>query len=138
MCFIIITAKYFYREFCKALGNELLIIPSKSSFSNYPTPHFFMQNSTLLQQPKTAPKERKYHIFVALERGLNVSRLANIQPTVIESQIYGIFSLWERLPCLRQPKFCIKKANQKGLEPPTHGSGNRCSIQLSYWSTGSL
>lgn len=28
--------------------------------------------------------------------------------------------------------------NQKGLEPPTHGSGNRCSIQLSYWSIGKL
>ena len=42
---------------------------------------------TLLQQPQTAPKERRYPIFVALERGLNMSRLANIQPTAIESQI---------------------------------------------------
>ena len=40
-----------------------------------------------LQQPKTAPKERRYPIFVALERGLNVSMKANIQPAVIESQI---------------------------------------------------
>ena len=38
-------------------------------------------------QPKTAPPERKYPIFVALERGLNVSIQANIQPTAIESQI---------------------------------------------------
>ena len=40
-----------------------------------------------LQQPKTAPGESRYPIFVALERGLNVSHLANIQPAVIESQI---------------------------------------------------
>ena len=33
-----------------------------------------------------APQERRYPIFVTLERGLNVSFLANIQPTVIESQ----------------------------------------------------
>ena len=36
---------------------------------------------------KTAPEERRHPIFVALERGLNVSLLANIQPTGIESQI---------------------------------------------------
>ena len=41
----------------------------------------------LLLQPKTAPEERRYPIFVALERGLNESVSANIQPTVIESQI---------------------------------------------------
>ena len=35
----------------------------------------------------TAPQERRYPIFVALERGLDVSMEANIQPTVIESQI---------------------------------------------------
>ena len=34
-----------------------------------------------------APKESRSPIFVALERGLNVSMEANIQPTVIESQI---------------------------------------------------
>ena len=33
------------------------------------------------------PKEYQYPIFVALERGLNVSGIANIQPTAIESQI---------------------------------------------------
>ena len=38
-------------------------------------------------QPKTAPEERRYSIFVALERGLNVSQRANIQPAGIESQI---------------------------------------------------
>ncbi len=41
----------------------------------------------LLLAPKIASKERREPIFVALERGLNVSRYANIQPTVIESQI---------------------------------------------------
>ena len=41
----------------------------------------------LLQQPKTAPKERRGPISVALERGLNASHYASIQPTVIESQI---------------------------------------------------
>ena len=35
----------------------------------------------------TAPEEKRSPIFVALERGLNVSMEANIQPTVIESQI---------------------------------------------------
>ena len=35
----------------------------------------------------TAPKERRTPIFVALERGLNASQRANIQPTAIESQI---------------------------------------------------
>ena len=33
------------------------------------------------------PEEKQYPIFVALERGLNVSRIANIHPTAIESQI---------------------------------------------------
>ena len=41
----------------------------------------------LLQQPKTAPKERRGPISVGLERGLNASHYASIQPTVIESQI---------------------------------------------------
>ena len=41
----------------------------------------------LLQQPKSASNDRRYPIFVALERGLNVSMKANIQPAVIESQI---------------------------------------------------
>ena len=35
---------------------------------------------TLLQQPQSAPKERGYLISVALERGLNASGQANIQP----------------------------------------------------------
>lgn len=39
---------------------------------------------------------------------------------------------------LRREIHSQKSTNQKGLEPPTHGSGNRCSIQLSYWSTTSL
>ena len=34
----------------------------------------------LLQLPKTASQERRYPIFVALERGLNASAEANIQP----------------------------------------------------------
>ena len=38
-------------------------------------------------QPKTAPSDRRYPIFVALERGMNVSLSANIHPAVIESQI---------------------------------------------------
>ena len=33
------------------------------------------------------PEENQYPIFVALERGLNMSGIANIQPTVIELQI---------------------------------------------------
>ena len=41
----------------------------------------------LLLQPKTAPEESRFPIFVALERGLNVSLKANIQPAGIESQI---------------------------------------------------
>ena len=38
-------------------------------------------------KPKTVPEERSRPISVVLERGLNVSRQANIQPIVIESQI---------------------------------------------------
>ena len=34
---------------------------------------FSKQFLSLHRQPKTAPKERRYPIFVALERGLNVS-----------------------------------------------------------------
>ena len=44
-----------------------------------------------------APEERRHPIFVALERGLDVSMEANIQPTEIESQIQTIGSL---LKCL--------------------------------------
>ena len=46
-----------------------------------------LQYAISLQQPKTAHQERRYPIFVALERGLNVSLRANIQPAGIESQI---------------------------------------------------
>ena len=62
---------------------------SLSESSHLPVNPQSLQHQILisLQQPKTAPKERRHPILVALERGLNVSHSANIQPTAIESQI---------------------------------------------------
>ena len=60
--------------------------PHKSQPSGKSTNHFNIKQEFLLQ-PKTAPEEGRYPIFVALERGLNVSLEANIQPAGIESQI---------------------------------------------------
>ena len=40
-----------------------------------------------MSSQKTASKEKTYLISVALERGLDVSMKASIQPAVIESQI---------------------------------------------------
>ncbi len=36
------------------------------------------------------------------------------------------------------PTLCSSLAHQKGLEPPTYGSVDRCSIQLSYWCVDRL
>ena len=67
-----------------------LLSPAPSN----PNPYHLNPNK---MQPKTAQEERRYCIFVALERGLNASRPASIQPTVIESQIYNSVSLPGRL-----------------------------------------
>ena len=45
------------------------------------------QAKEMASKKETLPERKRYPIFVALERGLNVSIEANIQLTVIESQI---------------------------------------------------
>ena len=62
--------------------NPILTVQTKIVDKNYK--YYFL---ILLQQPKSAPKERREPISAALERGLNASQKANIQPAVIESQI---------------------------------------------------
>ena len=50
-------------------------------------PIFVTLDSNFIPNKKQLPKKEEPPIFVALERGLNASLEANIQPTVIESQI---------------------------------------------------
>ena len=59
-------------------------------------------NSNSFPSQNTAPKESRYPIFVALERGLNVSAEANIQPASDRVTNIGyLLSLGASL-CLRQ------------------------------------
>ena len=53
-------------------------------------------NSELLQQPKSARKERLSPIFVASEQGLDTSVCKRVfKPQRLKPQIQGMVSLWE-------------------------------------------
>ena len=52
-----------------------------------PSSNFSKTNYEFASIAKDSAKNKKLSYIVALERGLNVSVEANIQPTVIESQI---------------------------------------------------
>ena len=92
----------FFYQFCQ-LSNQYF--PDKFRFTTdndkaLDSLHCFLlllQLFTIIKQPKSAPKDNRQPIFVALERGLNASQKANIQPAVIESQIQAICCLSERL-----------------------------------------
>ena len=74
---------FFQKNPCKSLIFHVNSIEEITASND----DFYGYYIILLQQPKTAPKERRGPISVGLERGLNASHYASIQPTVIESQI---------------------------------------------------
>ena len=62
-------------------------------------------NSNSFPSQNTAPKESRYPIFVALERGLNVSAEANIQPASDRVTNIGYLLSLGASSCLRQLLF---------------------------------